>query len=565
MVSKRYIRDEDIIGVEIQKNRNDIKDTQAPTGTEKAQTTALAQEASTTAHFAQDLAEQLEAELGPLPGQVADALAESAAALAAAGLAQSEAATAVADAQTAITQAATAISEAAAASTAAAAAQESADGKSTVVRSPSAATAAGSYEEGDQWWQFSGANITGLWLHDGAAWVAQALTNAIIATLDAGKITTGTLAADRISALSITAAKIAADAITTEKIAALAVTASELAANSVVATKIAANAVTAAKINAGAVTTEKLDALAVTAEKIAVGAIIADKIAAGAITTAKLAATAIDGMTITGAVIRTAASGQRMQFDINGLQAYDSSGNVVSTLSSQSGLFRVQSAAVPGRSESTLYLATNQTSGGLAQVRGDTSRPTSQSFPPYFDLSAAQDSAGFSRLSLGSGSQSRGTDHDSFLRIIARAGIPGIRSVDIETGNTDTPLNVGLPGGDLRFWGSVSFEREGDTGFNSASGTTLGAASFIHREHSGLIYFNLVATRSAWGSTQLLATIPLNYRPSGTMSYPATINGAGTPYIGFVQVTTNGQVTLHTTPTNGTTWGCNVAGFFKVA
>lgn len=298
----RYIRNPQANA--IAKTRKMALEANKPTGTEKSRTREVAAQAGLDADFAKQLAQQLEVELGPLPGQIQEALDDAAAALSEAGLARSEAVSAVSAAQDAVADAATAISEAQAAAQAAADAQTAADGKSTVVRSTSPATGAGSYSEGDQWWQFSGANIVGLWLHDGAAWVSQALTNAIIATLDAGKITTGTLAADRIGALSITAAKIAAQAITTEKIAALAVTASELAANSVVATKIAANAVVAEKISAGAVTTIKLDALAVTAEKIAAGAIIADKIAAGAITTAKLAADAIDGMTITGALIQ---------------------------------------------------------------------------------------------------------------------------------------------------------------------------------------------------------------------------------------------------------------------
>lgn len=122
-------------------------------------------------------------------------------------------------------------------------AQTSADGKSRVIRSTSEATAAGTYKEGDQWWQFSGADIIGLWLHDGTGWVQQVVTGQVIASLDAGKITTGVLAADRIGTNSIT--------------------------------------------------------------------------------TAKLASTAIDGMTITGAVMRTAPSGQRMQFDVNGLRAFN--------------------------------------------------------------------------------------------------------------------------------------------------------------------------------------------------------------------------------------------------
>lgn len=231
----RHTRDEDALADAIRANRRSTRDSQRATGTEKALTTQVAQQASVDSVFAKELAEQLQVELGPLPGQIQDAL------------------------------------------DAADAAQTTANGKSTVVRSTSAATGAGSFKLGDQWWQFSGANIVGLWLHSGSAWVEQVLTNAIIATLDAGKITTGTLSADRIGALSISSAKIAA------------------------------------------------------------GAIIAEKIAAGAITTAKLAADAIDGMIITGAVLRTAATGQRFQLDAFGLRAYDSTGTQTALLTPNNG------------------------------------------------------------------------------------------------------------------------------------------------------------------------------------------------------------------------------------
>lgn len=472
----RYVRDEELIAEAIKGARRVAREASRPTGTEKARTTEVALEAWDQSEYAKELAEQLEGELGPLPGQVQDALDEAAAALSEAGLARSDAAGAVSDAQAAVAEAAQAISDAAAAAgvaasaqsaaddaqavagsaqtvadqaaadalaaagaasaaqsaassaaAAAEAAQTTADGKAAVVRSTSAATAAGSYKLGDQWWQFSGANVTGFWLHDGTQWVAQALTNAIIATLDAAKITTGFLAAARIqaatitgthiagttitaanmvagtitaasgiianaaigsaqiidlavssakiadlavtnakiadatiqnakianldaakittgeldaariAALSISTGKLAASAVTVEKLAALAVTAEKIAANAVTAVKIAANAVTAEKINAGAVTTDKLNALAVTSEKIAAGAIIADKIAANAITTAKLAATAIDGMTITGALIRTAATGQRMEFGIWGLRSYDASNAMTAELRSMGG------------------------------------------------------------------------------------------------------------------------------------------------------------------------------------------------------------------------------------
>lgn len=60
-------------------------------------------------------------------------------------------------------------------------------------------------------------------------------------------------------------------------------------------------------------------------------------ITAGGITTPYLAATAIDGMTITGATVRTAASGSRVLMDSSGLKLYDSGGAVVVNLNTSTG------------------------------------------------------------------------------------------------------------------------------------------------------------------------------------------------------------------------------------
>lgn len=62
---------------------------------------------------------------------------------------------------------------------------------------------------------------------------------------------------------------------------------------------------------------------------IGAGNITGTYIASGAITTAKLSATAIDGMTITGALIRTSSSGGRVVMDdsTDSLRVYDTSGN----------------------------------------------------------------------------------------------------------------------------------------------------------------------------------------------------------------------------------------------
>ncbi|MFK0279557.1 beta strand repeat-containing protein [Streptomyces sp. NPDC090499] len=106
--------------------------------------------------------------------------------------------------------------------------------------------------------------------------------------ITANKILANAVTADKIVGLSITGDKIAANAITTDKIAALAVTASQLAANSVTATQLAAGAVTATAIAAGTITADKLDA------------------------------SAINGKTITGATVQTAATGQRLVLNPDG-------------------------------------------------------------------------------------------------------------------------------------------------------------------------------------------------------------------------------------------------------
>lgn len=74
--------------------------------------------------------------------------------------------------------------------------------------------------------------------------------------------------------------------------------------------------VIAAALADGAVTSSKLGPNAVTAPAIAAGAVVAGKIAAGAITTEKLAADAINGIVITGSLIRSAMHDNwRMELD----------------------------------------------------------------------------------------------------------------------------------------------------------------------------------------------------------------------------------------------------------
>lgn len=87
----------------------------------------------------------------------------------------------------------------------------------------------------------------------------------------------------------------------------------KLAANAVTAGKIAANSINAGHIVAGTITTEKLVSNAVTSDKLAAGSVTADK----------LSVSSLSAVTANVGLLRTAASGARMEIESNQLRVYD--------------------------------------------------------------------------------------------------------------------------------------------------------------------------------------------------------------------------------------------------
>ncbi len=82
------------------------------------------------------------------------------------------------------------------------------------------------------------------------------------------------------------------------------------------------------------------------------------RLADGVVTADAIAADAIDSMTITGALIRTAASGQRLQFDINGLRGFNAAGTEIVRLDlNNSGLSLRQDADTSGVSYMDLKIS----------------------------------------------------------------------------------------------------------------------------------------------------------------------------------------------------------------
>ncbi len=103
-----------------------------------------------------------------------------------------------------------------------------------------------------------------------------------------------------------------------ENIRARAIKAENIEADAITANEIAANAITANELAANSVTTPKVQAGAITADKITVSQLSAITADMGSLTAG----------TVTGALIRTAASGQRVELSSsdNLLRAVNSSG-----------------------------------------------------------------------------------------------------------------------------------------------------------------------------------------------------------------------------------------------
>lgn len=133
---------------------------------------------------------------------------------------------------------------------------------------------------------------------------------------------------------------------------------------------------------AGSVTTPILASLAVETGNLAANAVTAAKADIGSLRTAILIADvvegqmirggAIDGKTITGAILRTAATGQRVQIDSTGLRAFNSAGTAVTTISASTGALTATDVVLSGSltTTSSAYGTTDIANGEVVNTYG---------------------------------------------------------------------------------------------------------------------------------------------------------------------------------------------------
>jgi hypothetical protein len=261
----------------------------------------------------QDLLDANEAALTANRAAV-DAAIEAATQAGAAGIAAGEAASLAAD--DAIAKAQQALEAA-----------STAGGNSTYTGRPP--TSADPGTPGMQWFVWdANYTVTARYVFDGdtSTWVEATLENQVIDNLDAGVITSGYLSSARIAANSLTAAQIAADTLTSREIGADAILARNIKALQITATHIAASTITGDKIAANTITAGNIQAGSITANEIAAGSITANEINLGS----------LNGKTITGATIKTATSGARLEILNTLINVYNATNGVAASIKGSS-------------------------------------------------------------------------------------------------------------------------------------------------------------------------------------------------------------------------------------
>lgn len=125
--------------------------------------------------------------------------------------------------------------------------------------------------------------------------------------------------------------------------------------------------VTTSMLAAGSVVTNTLAANAVTVDKMAANSVTTNALVAGSVTSVILSATAIDGKLITGATLRTAATGARVELNLSGLVAYDSSGNLKTSIPSNGGDNLLTGTVKTSLTGARVEIAAAGASGGVAR------------------------------------------------------------------------------------------------------------------------------------------------------------------------------------------------------
>ena len=149
-----------------------------------------------------------------------------------------------------------------------------------------------------------------------------------VTNLDASSITTGYLSATRIQGGTLDCGTMTVSSLNADSIT--------VGTFTNINDRLSAQAIHGEKLQVGTVNADRIVAYSITADKIDTGAIETDKIAVGV----GLTSPVIDAGIITGATIKTAATGQRVVLDSNNqVRCYSATGNLVTIYASGNNLY----------------------------------------------------------------------------------------------------------------------------------------------------------------------------------------------------------------------------------
>lgn len=253
------------------------------------------------------------------------------------------------------------------------------------------------------------------------------------------------------------------------------------------------------------------------------------RLADGVVTADAIAADAIDGMVITGATIRTAASGQRWQIDASGIRGFDAAGTQTVVLTPDGSGVSINGGLLAKKA---------RTGGGehtASLFDGNLILATRKGGPLSSPVNVAEFwSDNEDGLMLG--------EYDDGLAYIY--GASPDRYLTIRTGLTEHLIDANRR---IRFVGAVAFQ--GDTEWSSLA-ISGGTGTLEWRRFNGQVYLRgsvLLAAAIQPGATVYgLSMLPVEARPTVPTPLLATIN-AVVPATGIAH--TGGRIDIRNTGT----------------
>lgn len=326
------------------------------------------------------------------------------------------------------------------------------------------------------------------------------------------------------------------------------------------------------------------------------GSVTTQKIAAEAIVAGKIASTAFEGGTFTGgtftgSVFRTAASGQRLQFDSTGLRAFNGSGNVTASLTSAGGYISMTGTLRTGTGSDLSYLFGGELRLG-EQGSGTHTRLMHKHGLEVYDENVPGSSPPYAgRLTANPrlvGVRAGGPDdYKSSAELIARTGespalalvqndpvygtAPSTRfRIEHSTGGwhvgaTGTGMRYGFridpDGGDIGVTGRVAFEHAvafhndvSETPLPGSSPFTVTTAALTVRAGWVMLSINVSGSIGS-GTTDIWSGVPSAYRPNTNRHGAAWLSG-GVSGTAFAR--SNGTVAVSHTSSTRTSAQCTI-------